>query len=75
MKVVSEELMMEHLLTADEVAKILNVPRKTVLNLSRSGAFPRLKIGGKTVRFHPSDIAEYVRKARHVDGVGGWNSG
>lgn len=59
-----EELQIQPLLTADEVARILNVPRKTVLNLSRRGDFVRLKIGDRTVRFDPADILQYLQNTK-----------
>jgi excisionase family DNA binding protein len=58
------------LLTAEEVARILAVPKKTVMNLARAGDLPRHKIGTKTVRFSLTDVNEYMRRTRVVTEAG-----
>ena len=58
------------LMTAREVAELLRVPVKTVLNLSRRGDLPRLKIGDKTVRFDRADVLEYLIKRKAASVVG-----
>jgi|GEM_PF-2516559 len=63
-KTVAETFGIEPLLKAEEVARILGVPKKTVENLGRTGDLPRHKLGTKTVRFSPADVAEFIRRTR-----------
>ncbi|HWK28929.1 MAG TPA: helix-turn-helix domain-containing protein [Solirubrobacter sp.] len=53
---------MKKLLTADEVADLLAIKRKTVYNLAASGTIPCVRIGPRTVRFDPDRLAEWVRE-------------
>lgn len=48
----------EPLLTADEVAEILQVPRKSVYDLS----IPRVRIGERRVRWRPADVREFINR-------------
>ena len=57
------EIHIEPRLTPREVSELLHVPTKTVLNLARRGDLARHKFG-KTVRFDPADIVEYLEKTK-----------
>ena len=48
----------EPLLTAGEVADILQVPRKSVYDL----AIPRVRIGQRRVRWRPVDVREFIQR-------------
>jgi excisionase family DNA binding protein len=50
------------LLGAKEIAAMLGVPEKTVLNLYRAGRLPGVKIG-RRVRFIPAEIISTVESA------------
>ncbi len=56
----------EKLLTVREVASILGISEKEVINLSESGAIPAYKIGGVYVRFKRQQIEEF-KKANQKD--------
>lgn len=53
--------------TASEVADMLNVHYRTVLELRKAGELPAVAIGG-TWRFDPDDIQDYInrKKETHV---------
>lgn len=53
-----------HLLTADELARVLRVGRTTVYRWAKEGRLPSVKIG-KTVRFNPLEIEKII----HGDGL------
>lgn len=48
----------EPLLTAEEVAEILQVPRKSVYELG----IPRVRIGERRVRWRPADVREFIQR-------------
>lgn len=47
------------MLKADAVADLLNVNRKAVYNLTRSGELPHVRVGGR-IRYPSVRIAEYI---------------
>lgn len=47
----------EPLMTAEEVAEVLQVPRKSVYDL----AIPRVRIGERRVRWRPADVREFIQ--------------
>lgn len=48
------------LLTADEAARLLRVPRSTLYELVRSRGLPHVRIGERGLRFTRSDLDEWV---------------
>jgi len=52
----------EKLLTIDETAEILNIPRRTLDNWrwKKNISLPWIKVAGKTVRYRMSDILEWL---------------
>lgn len=50
----------ESLLTADEAAQLLHVPRSTVYELVRSQALPHVRIGERGLRFTRSDLGGWI---------------
>jgi excisionase family DNA binding protein len=54
------------LLTADEAAELLHVPRSTVYELVRSRGLPHVRIGERGMRFTRSGLEEWV--ASHTYG-------
>jgi len=56
---------MEPLLTTPEVAALLRVHENTILNLSRRGLLPSVRVG-YCRRFERADVLAYVE--RHKDG-------
>jgi excisionase family DNA binding protein len=49
------------LLTPDQAAELLRIPKSTLLELAARGAVPSLRFG-KHVRFDPTELAEAGRK-------------
>ena len=48
----------EPLLTAGEVAEVLQVPKKSVYDLS----IPRVRIGERRVRWRPQDVKAFINR-------------
>jgi excisionase family DNA binding protein len=55
----SETTLTERLLTADDVAALLRVPRSTVYELARTRRIPYLKIGRRTL-FEAVSLREWI---------------
>ena len=53
---------LDELLTADDVAELLHVPRSTVSDYARRGVLPSIKLG-RHVRFVRSDVADAIETA------------
>jgi excisionase family DNA binding protein len=51
----------QQLLTPDEVAALLGVPRLFVIRASRAGRIPAIKLG-KSYRFRPTTIETWLRE-------------
>ena len=60
--------MLEDILDADEVARILRVHPRTVKRLASQGILPGFRVGGQW-RFRRGAIEEYIRRQeqRHGD--------
>ena len=54
---------MEKLLTAKQVASILNISTSTVRRLCRDGELQCLRLGFRTVRFYRSDVEEFLKRS------------
>ncbi len=54
---------LDELLTAEEVAELLNIPRSTVNDYARRGVLPSIKLG-RHRRFVRSDVAEAIERLR-----------
>lgn len=50
----------ESLLTADEAARLLHVPRSTLYELVRSRRLPHVRIGERGLRFTRSDLGGWI---------------
>jgi excisionase family DNA binding protein len=50
----------DRLLTADEVAGILGVPRSLVYSLVRSGEMPAVRIGERYIRFRSQALLRWI---------------
>jgi excisionase family DNA binding protein len=48
------------LLTAVDVAKLLGRHPRTVKTLAAQGELRGIRLGRRTLRFHPDDVAAYV---------------
>lgn len=48
------------LLTTDEAARLLRVPRSTLYELVRSRGLPHVRIGERGLRFTRSDLDEWI---------------
>lgn len=53
-------ILTESLMTADEAARLLRVPRSTLYELVRSRGLPHVKIGQRGLRFTRTDLARWV---------------
>lgn len=53
-------LLAQPLLTADEAARLLHVPRSTVYELVRSRSLPHVRIGERGLRFTRTDLERWV---------------
>ncbi len=56
-------LLAEPLLTADDVASLLRVPRSTIYELTRSRRLPHVKVGRRTL-FVRSDLDAWIVASR-----------
>ena len=54
---------LDELLTAEEVAELLHIPRSTVSDYARRGVLPSIKLG-RHVRFVRSDVADAIEQLR-----------
>lgn len=54
---------LDELLTIDEVAELLNIPRSTVSDYARRGVLPSIKLG-RHRRFVRSDVADAIERMR-----------
>ena len=59
----------EKLLTADEVAAVLNVSRKSVYKWAEAGRLPFIRLGGRVVRFDPEAVRQFIESGRRNEGV------
>jgi excisionase family DNA binding protein len=50
----------EVLLTADEAARLLHVPRSTLYELVRSRGLPHVRIGERGLRFTRADLKAWI---------------
>jgi excisionase family DNA binding protein len=50
----------QRLLTADDVAAILDVPRSLVYALARRGELPAIRVGERYVRFRAEAIERWI---------------
>jgi excisionase family DNA binding protein len=50
----------EPLMTADDAARLLHVPRSTLYELVRSRGLPHVRIGDRGLRFTRSDLEGWV---------------
>lgn len=55
----------EKLLTVREVAAMLAVSEKDVLDLTESGVIPAYKIGGVYLRFKKDQVEQYLHHGQH----------
>ena len=54
--------MQNELLTVEQVREIVHLTTSTIYRLMRAGHFPRpIKIGNKNVRWHRSEVLEYLQ--------------
>lgn len=47
-------------MTADEVAKMLNVSKQRVWELSRKGGIPTIRLGANTCRYRQAAVLEWI---------------
>jgi excisionase family DNA binding protein len=50
------------LLTSDEAARLLRVPRSTLYELVRSRGLPHVRIGDRALRFMRADLEDWVAR-------------
>ncbi len=62
----TDQLLAEPLLDADEAAQLLHVPRSTLYELVRSRGLPHVRIGERGLRFTRSGLEEWI--AAHTYG-------
>jgi len=53
----------EQLLKPEQVATMLNVARKTVVNMAREGRLPHVRVG-RRYRFDPTEIDRWIQQNR-----------
>ncbi|PIQ87461.1 MAG: hypothetical protein COV73_03405 [Candidatus Omnitrophica bacterium CG11_big_fil_rev_8_21_14_0_20_43_6] len=56
----------EKMLTVRDVAIILGVSEKDVLDLTESGAIPGYKVGGVYLRFKKEQVEQYKKEQSHL---------
>lgn len=52
---------MDRLLTCEEVAKLLSLKDLTVRRWTKEGKIPCVRIGGRAVRYRPSDLEKWIQ--------------
>jgi excisionase family DNA binding protein len=52
------------LMTADEAAAFLRVPRRRVWAMSRKGEIPTIRIGVREVRFDEADLESWIARRK-----------
>lgn len=57
----------EKMLTVRDVAMMLNVSEKDVLDLTEQGIIPGYKIGGVYLRFKKEQVEEYKKNQKHLN--------
>jgi excisionase family DNA binding protein len=50
------------LLTAEQVAALLAVPKTRVWSMSRRGEIPTVRIGPREVRYRPEDLETWIAR-------------
>lgn len=65
MGIVEKLLQFDRALTVSELAKLLNMSRRTIYEHAASGRIPSLRIGS-SVRFDPARIAGWVKEQQDV---------
>lgn len=50
----------DSMMTPDDVAGRLKISKATVLRLAKAGQLRALRVGKKTVRFDPAEVARFV---------------
>ena len=50
-------------MTADELAALLSVRRRTVYDWCDKGILPARRVGKRLLRFTPADVAELLRRS------------
>lgn len=48
------------LLDAEDVARVLGKHPRTVLILAQRGELASIRLGRRTIRFHPDDVAAFI---------------
>jgi excisionase family DNA binding protein len=64
----TERQPVQSLLTPDEVAALLGVPRLFVIRVSRAGKIPANKLG-KCCRYRPESIQAWLREKEHGNSI------
>lgn len=58
---------MSGLLTPDQVAAALQVPRRAVLGMHRAGRLHGVRLG-RRIRFHPDDLEDFLARKEQQHG-------
>jgi excisionase family DNA binding protein len=61
-------LLSEPLMTADEAARLLHVPRSTLYELVRSRGLPHVKVG-RALRFTRADLGAWITQNSYGQGL------
>ena len=56
----------EKMLTVRDVAMLLNISEKDVLDLTEKGTIPGYKIGGLYLRFKKEQVEQYKKQQHHL---------
>ena len=59
--------MTEKLLTANQVAKFLNISRAAAYNLMKRGQLPSVRFG-RSVRVIPGDLEQFIQESKQIVG-------
>jgi excisionase family DNA binding protein len=55
------------LLTADDVAAVLGVPRSMVYTLARRGELPTVRVGDRYVRFRAEAVDQWIARCETTE--------
>lgn len=61
---------MSKLLTYEQASALLNIPRGTLASMVSRRQIPHVRLGARTVRFHESELLDWLAERRVSAGAG-----
>jgi excisionase family DNA binding protein len=63
----SEPTIEPMLLTVRQAAKVLSISERTLWTLTKTGAIPAVRFGGRNVRYDPADLRRWIEHAKNSE--------